>query len=93
MDSQLDPLDHSWRNDALCLEIENKNIFFPGRGTQAAQLEPVRKICNSCLVKTECLEYGLTLPHNEVGIYGGLTGRERRREQARRKNLLKQSVA
>jgi len=41
-----------------------------------AQTDP--KVCRSCEVRTECLEYALE--HDErFGIWGGLSERERRR--------------
>jgi len=35
-----------------------------------------KKLCNACEHKQECLEYAI--PHEEYGIWGGLTERQRR---------------
>ena len=68
----LDPGDWRWR--ALCRETDPE-AFYPEKGTSARE---ARRICSSCEVRTECLEYALG--HDErFGIWGGLSERERRR--------------
>jgi hypothetical protein len=65
--------DESWKLDAACRDQPTR-LFFPERG------DPVREakqICAGCTVRTECLNYAMSIP-NSVGIWGGLSGRERR---------------
>lgn len=67
-----------WMSEAVCKEI-GPEPFFPESGENHAQAVAV---CRSCPVKNECLEYALTLEQSGVwtvlGIWGGLTARERR---------------
>ena len=58
-------------------------MMFPGRGDMHG-VRLARAICRTCPVKKACAEYGVE--HiREVGIYGGLSERERRRERRRRR--------
>ena len=43
---------------------------------------PALAVCRSCPVREPCLAYALE--HHEVGVWGGTTGRERRRLRAAR---------
>jgi WhiB family redox-sensing transcriptional regulator len=54
--------------------------FFPQRGesTRAA-----RDLCAACPVSTDCLEDALAHEHT-VGVWGGMTERERKRLKRRR---------
>jgi WhiB family redox-sensing transcriptional regulator len=59
----------SWQERALCAQTDPE-AFFP------------EKVCLSCDVRSECLEYALA--HDErFGIWGGLSERERRRLKRR----------
>lgn len=63
-----------WMSAALCAQTDAET-FYPekGQSTQAA-----KKICASCPVKVQCLEYAIV--HDErFGVWGGLSERERRR--------------
>lgn len=66
-----------WRQAALCAETDPK-LFFPeiGQSTISA-----KKICMSCAVRVECLEYALD-NDEEYGIWGGKS-RNQREEIAR----------
>src|SRR5271155_1798633 len=67
-----DPL--AWQDKALCAQADPE-AFFPEKGgsTMAA-----KRVCRSCEVRAECLEYALE--HDErFGIWGGMSERERRR--------------
>lgn len=41
---------------------------------QSPEVMIAKSICNSCIHKTECQQWGLE--HESFGIWGGLTGRE-----------------
>lgn len=61
-----------WRDDALCAQVD-PDLWFPEAGQTGAQ---ARKLCRSCEVREECLEYALE--HDErYGIWGGLSERAR----------------
>jgi WhiB family redox-sensing transcriptional regulator len=64
----------SWQERALCAQTDPE-AFFPEKGGSTRE---AKKICLSCEVRAECLEYALA--HDErFGIWGGLSERERRR--------------
>jgi WhiB family redox-sensing transcriptional regulator len=63
-----------WQDRALCAQTDPE-AFFPEKGGSTRE---AKKICQSCEVRAECLEYALA--HDErFGIWGGLSERERRR--------------
>lgn len=63
-----------WQTEAKCLQAE-PDTFFPEKGGSTRE---AKKVCQSCEVRAECLEYALE--HDErFGIWGGLSERERRR--------------
>jgi WhiB family redox-sensing transcriptional regulator len=68
----------TWQERALCAQTDPE-AFFPEKGGSTRE---AKKICLSCEVRVECLEYALE--HDErFGIWGGLSERERRRLRRR----------
>lgn len=64
-----------WRDFALCAETDPE-AFFPEKGGSTRE---AKKVCRSCEVRTECLEYALGNPDlTQFGIWGGLSPQERR---------------
>jgi WhiB family redox-sensing transcriptional regulator len=64
----------SWQERALCAQTDPE-AFFPEKGGSTRE---AKKVCVSCEVRSECLDYALA--HDErFGIWGGLSERERRR--------------
>ncbi len=68
----------SWQTDALCAQTDPE-AFFPEKG---GSTRDAKKVCGSCLVKFECLEYALQ-KDERFGIWGGMSERERRRLRKR----------
>jgi WhiB family redox-sensing transcriptional regulator len=68
----------SWQADALCAQTDPE-AFFPEKG---GSTRDAKKVCGSCMVKSECLEYALE-NDERFGIWGGLSERERRRLRKR----------
>jgi len=69
---------HSWQDRALCAQTDPE-AFFPEKGGSTRE---AKKVCTSCDVRSECLEYALA--HDErFGIWGGLSERERRKLKRR----------
>ena len=61
---------------ASCNGIE-VDYFFPEKRTISTENRIAKQICQTCVVKKECLEYAL---HYSVqGIWGGTHGKERER--------------
>ena len=72
IDTTVDEL--SWQERALCAQTDPE-AFFPEKG---GSTRDAKKVCVSCDVRGECLEYALE--HDErFGIWGGLSERERRK--------------
>ncbi len=68
----------SWQERALCAQTDPE-AFFPEKG---GSTRDAKRVCLSCDVRSECLEYALA--HDErFGIWGGLSERERRRLKRR----------
>jgi WhiB family redox-sensing transcriptional regulator len=63
-----------WQERALCAQTDPE-AFFPEKGGSTRE---AKRVCESCEVRTECLEYALA--HDErFGIWGGFSERERRK--------------
>lgn len=75
----------AWMARAAC-RGKPPEMFFPARGEP---IEPAKAVCAGCPVADECLDYAIGsytdtgLP--VIGIWGGTSGRERRRMRAARR--------
>jgi len=71
----------TWREQALCLDYPGVLFFGLEDNESAAERrgreEQAKRICSSCAVRGECLEYALSV-REPYGIWGGLTELERR---------------
>lgn len=67
-----------WQERALCAQTDPE-AFFPEKGGSTRE---AKKVCISCDVRSECLEYALE-NDERFGIWGGLSERERRRLKKR----------
>lgn len=64
----------AWQDQALCAQTDPE-AFFPEKGGSTRE---AKRVCASCEVRAECLEYALA-NDERFGIWGGLSERERRR--------------
>jgi len=74
-------ISETWQLRAACRGPESA-VFFPPTSSERREDREMREakakaICAECRVRTDCLEYALTIrePH---GIWGGLNEHERR---------------
>lgn len=67
-----------WQERALCAQTDPE-AFFPEKGGSTRE---AKRVCLSCDVRAECLEYALE-NDERFGIWGGLSERERRRVKKR----------
>lgn len=74
-----EPNEH-WRDDAACSGTDDE-LFFP-TGEEDQRVERAKAICSVCPVQEECLQYALATNQTE-GVWGGMTGAERRRLRRR----------
>jgi WhiB family redox-sensing transcriptional regulator len=72
------PAELSWQERALCAQTDPE-AFFPEKGGSTRE---AKRVCMSCEVRAECLEYALA-NDERFGIWGGLSERERRRVKKR----------
>lgn len=72
-----------------CAEVDPA-IFFPADGVHT---DDARKVCMSCEVRQECLDWALE--NNPRGVWGGMGEHERKRYKKNlwRRSRLKQAVA
>ncbi|WP_282958973.1 WhiB family transcriptional regulator [Phycicoccus avicenniae] len=68
----------SWQERSLCAQTDPE-AFFPEKGGSTRE---AKKVCVSCEVRAECLEYALS-NDERFGIWGGLSERERRKLKKR----------
>ena len=64
-----------WKAQANCRGIDPE-AFFPARG-DIEGAEAAKAVCAGCVVRAECLEFAIATSERD-GIWGGLSGRERR---------------
>lgn len=77
--------DGYWRDYAACAGHDRADLFFPvGQGPVAKeQTEEAKAICRTCPVTEQCLRWALET-RQDVGVWGGLSEKERRRFHGRR---------
>lgn len=63
-----------WQEDANCRDTDAE-IFYPETGGSP---QPAIRICNSCTVTAECLQYALDR-REQFGVWGGKSQPERER--------------
>ncbi|WP_318152398.1 WhiB family transcriptional regulator [Brachybacterium huguangmaarense] len=76
--TDVDEPEASWQERALCAQTDPE-AFFPEKGGSTRE---AKKVCVSCEVRAECLEYALQ-NDERFGIWGGLSERERRKLKRR----------
>ncbi len=70
-------LDDGWRSQAACSdENVDPDLFFSDVGGNDNSTKKAIKICESCPVQQECLNYALVNNEN-FGVWGGKTERQR----------------
>ena len=76
-----------WRHSAACREIDDPDIFFPIGTTGPAldQIEAAKRICMTCCVRAQCLEWALSTGQ-DIGVWGGLSEEERKDLQTARRH-------
>ena len=72
--SEDDAEEIGWQDRALCAQTDPE-AFFPEKGGSTRE---AKKVCRSCEVRAECLEFALE-NDERFGIWGGMSERERRR--------------
>ena len=67
----------SWRDQAKCRGMALEIFFVGSRVDQERMIPAAKEACDSCPVRSECLDEAI-LAKDFNGVRGGLLGRERR---------------
>lgn len=70
----------AWQAEGACRGLD-PDLFFPQRGQS---LTTARAVCAACPVKEECLDFAVE-HHEEFGVWGGSSERERRQLRRQRR--------
>jgi WhiB family redox-sensing transcriptional regulator len=73
-----------WRTEAACAGFPTE-WWFPKRDEEISDYTDARRVCSTCPVIAECLEWA-TAVNEPAGMWGGMTTRERYLEKRRRGN-------
>ena len=73
----------AWKKLANC-EGMDPSSFFPLDDDTAA-IKEAKAVCRDCKVRDACLTYAESWPHENEGIWGGLSESDRRRLRNRKK--------
>jgi len=71
-----------------CAQI-GLELYFPDGETSTSAVAAAKKLCGTCPMQAECLEWGLR--HEQWGIWGG-TNREERAALRRRRGIVLQTL-
>lgn len=74
------PQPRRWMQHAACAGVDAE-LFFPEKGHQP---DAAKRMCHHCPVRPQCAEYAIR-DETLVGVWGGLTTRERRNIRAERR--------
>lgn len=77
-------VDRDWQQQAACRGVD-VDLFFSERTGEGKNIDTAKAValCHTCPVETRCLEYALA-NHENIGVWGGMSGRQRRNETSRR---------
>ncbi|VAV96633.1 hypothetical protein MNBD_ACTINO02-3239 [hydrothermal vent metagenome] len=78
-DPAFEPIE-TWRHMASCNGAD-LDLFFPA-GEDDSLTGPALRVCAECPVQQECLDYAVETNQTE-GVWGGMTGPDRRRLRRR----------
>jgi len=79
-----------WTDQANCKGLDTNDFFVPDSGKRYENEPILKRICSSCIVKTECLDYAL---HNNVTGYWGNTTEKTRRTMRQKLGIIAKGLA
>ena len=80
-----------WRQHAACRKMPIEIFFVGTRPDQERVIPEAKAACDSCAVRSECLEDAIQL-RDTNGVRAGLTGRERRILIQHRQSMIPKKV-
>lgn len=72
--------ENPWKTKGQCRDVD-PDVFYPH---DEQGVEVAKKVCRGCSVSRACLEFALN-NHEDYGVWGGASERERRRIAKRRR--------
>jgi WhiB family redox-sensing transcriptional regulator len=79
-----------WVDQANCKGIDTNDFFVPDGGKRYENEAMLKRICDGCKVKAQCLDYSL---HNNVTGYWGGTSEKTRTTTRRRLGIIAKGLA
>jgi len=79
-----------WVDQANCKGIDTDDFFVPDGGKRYQNETMLKRICDGCAVKAQCLDYAL---HNNVTGYWGGTSEKTRATTRRRLGIIAKGLA
>lgn len=67
---------YTFTDEANCNGIDVEMFFSQGEEKHYREPEALKRVCNNCIVKDECLDYALH--HAVIGWWGGTSEKQRR---------------
>jgi hypothetical protein len=72
---------YAFREEANCADTDSEAFFTVERTSTYPNISMLRRICSSCMVKEDCLDYALK--HEVMGYWGNTTEHQRRKIRQR----------
>ena len=80
--------DTDWKLEGICRTTPSPDAFFPEQHSSTRATAAIRRICETCPVQQQCLEYALTFPAwDDYGIWGGTSAQQRRDIRRQRREV------
>jgi len=77
-------LDTHWQEYAVCRQFDPDLFFEEGNNKREWEQKVIQSACRVCPVRQRCLDYALSHPKPQWGVWGGLTQRQHRALRAER---------
>jgi WhiB family redox-sensing transcriptional regulator len=79
-----------WVDQANCKGLDTNDFFVPDSSKRYENEPILKRICSTCIVKTECLNYAL---YNNVTGYWGSTTEKTRRTMRQKLGIIAKGLA
>ncbi len=65
-----------WHGTPNCRSVDSEEFFVPDGSATYKEIKMLKRICNNCEIKQQCLNYSLN--YGVLGFWGGTTEHERK---------------
>lgn len=81
--NQTEITNDNWWKFAACKGLD-VNLFVPDKTASHYEIADAKAVCKRCSVIQHCLDYALSLNDDVSGVWGGTSGKDRRRMRSAR---------